>query len=154
MSVSTNGQLCYGCLFEEGYEFPWSNDEFEYDIEVWWQHVKGFVNPEESPYDENGNHKPGVSGDSRIVTKYWSAVSEWNKNNPIPVEVINYCSDNCPMYLLSTKTLTNRRGFPVEVKLEFFKNTEQAHKVLVSFLEEFNLVPDSVIGWWLSSYYG
>ena len=154
MSISTNGQLCYGGLFEEDYEFPWSNDEFDYDIEVWWQHVKGFVNPIESPYDGKGNYKPGISYKSPIIKKYWDAVSEWTRNNPIPVKVINYCSDDCPMYLLTTKTLTNGRGFPVEVKSEFFKNTEQAHKVLKAFLEEFNLVPDSVIGWWLSSYYG
>lgn len=33
MSTSTNGEICYGILFEEGYEFPWNDGEM---IE-WWE---------------------------------------------------------------------------------------------------------------------
>ena len=36
MSTSTDGQICYGIAFEEGFEFPWDADEYDGDIEEWW----------------------------------------------------------------------------------------------------------------------
>ena len=35
MGVSTDGQICYGIVFEEGHEFPWASDEYEKDISAY-----------------------------------------------------------------------------------------------------------------------
>lgn len=36
MGMSTDGQLCFGICFEDGFEFPWDNEEFDNSIERWW----------------------------------------------------------------------------------------------------------------------
>lgn len=35
MGISTDGEICYGIIFEDGYEFPWDIDH-EGDPEMWW----------------------------------------------------------------------------------------------------------------------
>lgn len=37
MSCSTNAQIFYGVVFEEGFEFPWSEDDDENDFEAWYK---------------------------------------------------------------------------------------------------------------------
>ena len=39
MGISTDGQICFGVLFEEGYEFPWDCEEYAYDIYIWWDKI-------------------------------------------------------------------------------------------------------------------
>jgi hypothetical protein len=37
MGISTDGSVCYGILFDEGFEFPWDDEENEGYIEDWWK---------------------------------------------------------------------------------------------------------------------
>ena len=54
MGMSTDGEIHYGIKFDEDFVFPWNTDEFEYDIEEWWQEVGGFQ-PLFQLYDADGD---------------------------------------------------------------------------------------------------
>jgi hypothetical protein len=58
MGVSTDGQIGYGVVFEEGYKFPW--DKYPSgDIEDWWtEEVLGFKHSFEI-YDIDGGYIGG-----------------------------------------------------------------------------------------------
>lgn len=52
MSTSTDGQICFGVVFEEDYEFPWDDEN---NFEKWWQTVNGFK-PSFEIYDDKGEY--------------------------------------------------------------------------------------------------
>lgn len=153
MGRSTDGQLSYGCVFEEGFEFPWDDEKYDGDIDEWWRDVNGFVNPVDCPYDEEGNYKPGINGDSPEIDEYYDARREWLNKNPIPIEVVNYCSGDYPMYLLASKSVKASRGGPTMLDQDFMQDAVAAHDQLTDFLTTYNIDYDpSQVGWWLSSY--
>lgn len=153
MGVSTDGQLSYGCVFEEGFEFPWDDEKYEGDIEEWWMDVSGFVNPVENPYGADGNYKPGFDEGSPEIGKFFESERNWLKNNPIPVELVNYCSGDYPMFLLASKDIEAIRGGPTNVDQDFMSDVETVHKKLIDFLTTYNIDYDPAeVGWWLSSY--
>jgi hypothetical protein len=154
MGTSTDGQLSFGVVFEEGFEFPWSVDEYEDDIETWWFTIRGFANPIECPFDDRGNNKPGIGPDSPVISEYFAKQREWEVANPIPVELVNYCSGSSPMYILATKHIDASRGGPTAVGFDFLRDTDEAFQRLRHFLDEFGIAHDGEIGWWLSSYWG
>lgn len=176
MGVSTDGQLCFGVMFDEGFEFPWGYDgdgEFEGDIEEWWKSVKGFAHPMESPWDEAGNRKPGYRDDDPRIDEYFRVKRKWLEENPVPVALVNYCSGDCPMWILSLDderlNMTARRGYPLVVNvLDLQRAVEetQADRVLRQFMQMYGIgkggLTDSstrfnedgevlVPKWWLSS---
>lgn len=154
MGVRTDGQLSYGVVFDEGFEFPWDADEFEGSIEAWWKYVKGFVNPVEYPCCDDGeNYKPGIHQGSPIIKEYYAAEREWQKANPIPVEVVNYCSYPRPMYIIATKHTYNRRGDSNEIDLEWMLDIEEYRERLINFLNEFGIEFDEKPRWYLSSFW-
>jgi hypothetical protein len=154
MGTSTDGQLSFGVAFEVEFEFPWSDDKYEGNIDVWWRDVRGFVNPVESPFDDSGNYKPGVNRGSPVISKYFAKQREWEKANPLPVELVNYCSDDYPMWIIATKHIHAHRGTPKAVDVDFLRDTDEAYQTLCEFLEEFSIESDGEIRWWLSSYWG
>ena len=157
MGVSTDGQLCFGILFEEGYSFPWYDDEYEGDLEKkYWRSLKGFVNPVECPYDENHNYKPGISGfnDPR-VDAYLDAAINWDKNNPIPITLVNYCSGDVPMYIIATKNISASRGYPGVIDPNFLNiDYEEEKKKIFDFLSACGIETTEEPKWYLSSYWG
>lgn len=152
MGVSTNGQLSYGVVFDEGYEFPWDVD-WDGDADRWWRSVNNFVNPYEYPYDDVGNIKPGMTEEQR--DKYWRAVFDWDKANPLPVEIVNYCSGDCAMYLLAVKGFhfSASRGYPEAIDIDDLTRIDDAHKVLTDFMARWGISGGEPM-WWLSSYWG
>ena len=36
MGVSTDGQISFGILLDEGVETPWDDEKYAFDIEKWW----------------------------------------------------------------------------------------------------------------------
>lgn len=153
MGVSTNGQLCYGVLFEDGFEFPWD----EYDgIEEWWKEVKGFVPTVFYPFDDEGNYAEGFNRESPEVDAYFDEEDEWEKANPIPVELVNYCSGEYPMYIItvSTASYSNRRGNAVVIDPnELIEEQKKVHDTLIQFLTEFEIEYDEEPCWLLSSWW-
>lgn len=88
MSVSTDGQLCYGILCGEDIEFPWDDQQYDGDIDLWWATICGFL------YDQE--------------------YLDFLTNHPLPVELVNYCSAGYPMYILAVPLsgTSARRGYP------------------------------------------
>jgi hypothetical protein len=156
MGVSTDGQLCFGILFEEGYNFPWDDDEYEGDLEKYWRSLKGFVNPVEYPYDENHDYKPGISGfNDPKVQAYYNAIFEWGKNNPAPIEIVNYCSGDVPMYIIATKNISANRGYPAVIDPDFLNiDYEKEKKIILDFLSDCGVETEEEPKWYLSSYWG
>lgn len=152
MGLSTDGQLSFGYVFEEGYEFPWDSEEFEGDIDEWWRNVKGFESTVEYPYDEAGNYKEGFSSKSPEIKTYYDEMTEWDKANPLPVQLVNYCSEEYPMYILAAKHMVANRGYPNKVSLADLSDIAEAHVRLQNFLAEFSIEPEGEFGWWLSSH--
>ena len=71
-------------------EQPWGYDEF-----VWWRGVLGSSEEDNYAY-------------------------AWDRNNPMPFEVIKHCSKSCPMYGVAVPgtVLTANRGYPEKVRIK------------------------------------
>lgn len=126
MGVSTDGQICYGWIFEEDYKFPWKN----YEEEEWWAHQHGFKK----------------IGD-------YIKLQKWLKENPLPFDVINYCSNEAPMFILAVPgtVLIARRGFPEQIHDLLFEISKKTH--LQNFIKQYNLEPEEGPAWYLSSFW-
>lgn len=132
MGVSTDGEICYGIIFEDEYEFPWDIDH-EGDPEMWW-----------------------ISEILKLTYNGYHEKKAILKDNPLPFELVNYCSGEYPMYILAVPGTVKRasRGNPTSFTLDELKVDEAASNKLVEFCKEHDLTGDSEIGWILSSYMG
>lgn len=156
MGVSTNGQISYGILFEEGFEFPWDCEQFDGDIEDWWKSANGYQNPEFDPYDERGDYKPGVTKDDPRIAAYHGHAREWLQANPVPVELVNCCSADCPIYILSLPEFgaTANRGYPQAFHPTLLVERPEHAQQLVDFCAKYGIETSDEPKWWLSSYWG
>lgn len=155
MGTSTNGQICFGYLFDEGYEFPWDTEEFDGDIEKWWLSVSGFK-PSVNPFTQDRELAPGFTeGDPRIEI-YFQESRDWLKNHPCPISEVNYQSADCPAYIIAvpSSVKTARRGDPEPFEpLNLVFNP----KDLKSFMDTctiHGIISDTPVDWYLSSYWG
>lgn len=132
MGVSSDGEISYGIVFEEGYEFPWDVDH-DGDPEEWW-----------------------ISKVLQLIYKDYAEMHAILKDNPLPFQLVNYCSGEYPMYILAVPgTLKSAyRGSPKSFTLDELQVDEEASKKLIAFCEEYGLEGESEIGWTLSSYMG
>lgn len=164
MSTSTDGQICYGISLE-GIEFPWDG------IEKWWQEVNGFKHSIEI-YSETdgGGYVGGKKPAESVINSYYEEEKKWLEANPLPVEVVNYCSIDYPSYMLAVPESFKScgRGYPLEFDPAELKVTDGQHQKLVDFClkylgkeieahnaEEYNdkkIVLDPK--WYLTSYWG
>lgn len=154
MGAATDGQLSYGIVFEEGFEFPWDTKEFEGDYEKWWEFVNDYQNPEFNPYTEEGQYKDGMNIDSPEITTYFNHVNNWNKEHPLPVDIITHCSYDYPMYLLAIKHISTRRGETVEINPHFLEISDLDRQKLIDFLDTYKIETVDEPKWWLTSYWG
>ena len=155
MGVSTNGQLSYGVVVKEDYELPWENTLHRGDIDDWWLDARGFK-PSVYPFDSDGNYAVGYGDKSPAVTQYFAEKRVWQAENPIPVVLVNYCSGDYPMYIIAaaSKDFTAWRGEPEMVSLAEIRETDEAHAMLMCFLDEFGIQYEDEPMWLLSSYWG
>jgi hypothetical protein len=153
MGTSIDGQICFGYAFEEGYEFPW--DVTEQELTQWWLDVNGFKHSFEI-YDERGNWLGGIKPEEIKITKYYEESRDWLDKHPLPVELVNYCSEGYPMYILAvpSSVIECSWGIPHEFIPEALKVTEEEKEALRVFCEKYNLEPEKEMKWYLSSYRG
>lgn len=154
MGTSTNGQICYGIMFEEDFDFPWGDAKYDGDIEEWWKEVSGYVNPHFNPWTEDGDYKEGVAHDDPRIQEYHDHRYDWAQNNPLPIEVVNYCSGDCPMYILAVPSTFESAscGYPTVINTRELVVKDEAEKDLIDFCKKHGIeVDDTSIGWWLSS---
>lgn len=161
MSTSTNGQLYYGVIFEEGALFPWDdedNDESKYqgDQEGWWRDIVLGFKPSFCPWTDTGAYKEGVDKDDPRINVYFNEMKAFDKEKgQFPFELVNYCSGDYPMYMLALKDgYSNSRGYLTEIKPEEMTVDEEKKKELMDFCEKYELEFTEGPGWFLSSYWG
>ncbi len=161
MSTSTNGEISFGILFDEGFEFPWQDEDGNDEIEDWWRKVNGFVDVHQ-PWTPEGEWAEGFSENDPRYQEYRDARSAWGKAHPLPIELVNCCSCDCPQYILAYpgSVKTAYRGSPVEIGVELDIDPNAAAS-LVEFCKKYGIEHDPeysdldmVPKWWLSSYWG
>jgi len=154
MGVRTDGIVGFGVLCEEGIVLPWNEIE-DFDIERWWLDVSGYVS-EFQPFTKEGGYAEGWDRKDERFHKYYSDRAAWLKENPAPVEVVNYCSQSAPMYALcATGTVIRcRRGYPTTIKLENLTHTKEQLAGLLAFLDQWEIVTGDEPQWLLMSYWG
>jgi hypothetical protein len=155
MGVSTNGQICFGVVCEEDTEFPWDDGEWGGDIEEWWRTaVCGYI-PEEEIYDESGGYIGGKEPSREKIASYHDAQRAFDALHPVPVELVNYCSDDCPMYILAvpSSSLSCSRGYPESFRPEDLKVSQEEIDSLLEFCRTHG-IEHGEPGWWLTSYWG
>lgn len=133
MGASTNGQICYGIVFEEDHEFPWDAEPFNGDLNQWWLKQIGFV-PKNNSYEE----------ECAALLKH-----------PVPIALVNYCSDTCPMYMVAipASCTSALRGYPERITQDTLNLPCNWAQELVAFCDRFDLHYSEGPGWYLSSYW-
>lgn len=162
MGTSTDGQICYGIQFEEGYSFPWLKKEYDNEIGVWWLYkVHGYKDPCQL-FDAEGNFVEGRKPSEAVIEAHFTARDKARSEYPLPVVEMNYCSGSSPMYILAipSSVLCNSRGFPVVFSPAKLQVSTEETAALIAFCrrycqpregEEF---PAMKPRWYLTSYWG
>ena len=151
--MSVNGNICYGVLLDVDSDIPWEDEKYEFDIEVWWRKIKGFEQSREIYTDDGERRLDGITEDD--VKKHYAEEHEWLKDNPLPVELVNYCSGDEPMYILAypDSVLTCYLGHPLKVSSAVI-DTDNAESLLIDFCKDHLIRYVGAPELWLSSYYG
>ena len=155
MSVSTNGIIAFGVPFEEGAKFPWDIEQFDGDIENWWRDVNGFKDIHE-PWTPEGEYAAGWKKDDPRFDEYYNHRRNWLNENPVPVELENYCSAEYPMFAITIPGLGLGccRGSPAELDPALLVATSEQIKSLKDFFREHGIETDGEPQWLLMSYWG
>ena len=169
MGVSTDGQICFGVAFPESFEFPWDEERFGGEIDKWWREAVCGYKPPFELYDENGEYVGGQKPPQKRIDEYIDLKNEFDKKHPVPFKLINYCSHECPMYIVAVPSscIENSRGYPEEFRPENLKVSEKEVADLKKFLEDYAPVKAEDLEyqdkrfdktmtprWYLSSYWG
>lgn len=151
MGTSTNGQLCYGVAFEEDFEFPWGDD-----IEDWWVYTVHKFKHSFELFDSAGNYLNGREPSRDENARYWQERRDFEALHPLPVEVVNYCSGDYPMYLLAVPGTVRvaRRGFAEPIDPSSLVVSDEDRDRLMGFLNDHGIDVPSPPGWLLTSYWG
>ena len=155
MTTSTNGVISFGVVCKEDTEFPWEEDPWEEDLEDWWRGVNGFKALHE-PYTPEGEYAEGWSGDDPRLKEMWEQQRKWDEQNPIPVELENYCSDSYPMYAFVVPSVGYKcfRGYPEKLDQRQLTVTVKQQEDLLKFLQTYNIPYEDEPTWLLTSYWG
>lgn len=152
MSTSTNGQICFGVAFEEGYKFPWSESNFD----EWWLVESGWKWEGEKPFTESGMYAPGFTFDDPRIDAYFDSQRAWARMYPASVIEINYQSGECPAYILAVPStvITASRGYPQILDSDSFLLDSRDETALLDFCSKYKLEFVGSPEWYLSSYWG
>ena len=163
MGQSTDGQISYGVRFPEGFEFPWDRSH-DGDEDAWWREVFGYKPPFEL-YDKDSEYLDGKKPAQERINEYYDAQTTWENANPLPFKLVNYCSGECPVYILSVPgtVVTANRGYPQELDPQKALTVRQmaVDKLMTFIAEHIKVDPEEwddedcdvtlPAKWWLSS---
>jgi len=158
MSTTTDAQICYGILFDDGFTFPWDDEKYESDIEDWWEDLHNFK-PSIDLYKTFGQ-KPPKEAVALVVKER----SDFYKQFPLPVTLVNYCYIDTPMFILAipSSCITANRGYPEKIYPASLSVSENEIESLLHFCNKYcpqidnpnNVYLESDASWFLSSYWG
>lgn len=146
MSTSTDGQICYGFALEDGAELPWHKEEYDNDIGEWWLYAV-------CKYPRKAD---GVVSLSKEWHEYIDGKFAFRKQNPCPVELVNTCSANCPMWIIAIPSSIRfaRRGYPIAFAPSDLQISPDDTARLLGFCETHGIATVGKSAWYLSSYWG
>lgn len=151
MGQSTDGQLGFGVVFEEGYEFPWEDD-----IEDWWLNECGFKPSVEIYGDTATGYANNVHPSQKVIDNYYDEKQAFKEAHPLPGRFENYCHHECPMWMLMVPSTfkRNSRGDATEIDPQKMTVTDEEKKALLDFCEKYDLKYENGPSWFLTSYWG
>lgn len=160
MTTSTDGQICYGMLFEEDFQFPWDEkhpewiDFYQGDIEDWWIRLNGYK-PLFQMFDENENWFNFTRPSKEEIGRYNQHKRKYKIDNPLPVELVDYCGNEYSMYIVAIKSsvIIARRGYPVSFIPSNLVINKQDEEFLIRFIKEYLKIEPN-LKWYLSSFWG
>lgn len=156
MGVSTDAHICYGILFEEGFEFPWEQDQDD-SLEDWWLEINGYKPPFEL-FDEHGNYLDGKEPTIEKSQEFYDHEVRFLRTHKIPINLVNCCSGNYPIYIVAipSTVLKANRGYPISFDIDklVFSMTEK--QALIDFCVSYCNVTreycEENAKWYLASY--
>jgi len=156
MGISVYGQVCFGVLLDDGMELPWEDS----DVEDWWTFtVCGFKHSFEIWDKVTWKRLSDITNEQ--VDYYYKELFDFQKLYPCPIELVNYCSDSYPMYILAATGSIHSVSFgdtqEVDVQGWFDTDSEtEWGKMLLDFCQNHGIIlkENSKPKWWLSCYYG
>jgi len=154
MGQSTDGIICYGVYTGEDHPIPGA-EKFDDDVEDWWKDRLGYKPPFEM-FDEDGMWIGGKKWPDEKCREYYDHKYAWEKAHPMPFEMVNVCSYDCPMWIIcvpGTKTVANR-GYPVEINQSILSLMDHlvALEQFNDFLKEVGINEEP--RWYLGSFWG
>ena len=162
MGQSTDGIICYGFLYgEECEEFPWDEEKWEGDFEEWWAfgfNGAGYV-PACQPWTDKGGYAEGFDENSDLKPYFAAKKVHKAKVGPPPVEWVNTCSYECPVWILAVPgtVVTASRGHPESLKT---RGVNTASCPPLGDIRQFRAfcaahsIEVGELGWLLGSFYG
>lgn len=137
MGQSTDGQLCFGVFLPEGEETVF--DGWEY-LSYWWV------------YEVNG-FNDGKSIDSEGSKLSYADYEKFLKDNPPPVEMVNVCSCDYPIYIyaIPSSIMVANRGYPESFNPSELTYTLEEQLKFNEFLTTYTDLDPSEAKWYLSS---
>src|SRR3990167_10247137 len=157
MTQSTNGQICFGLMFEEDAEFPWEEHNRWDDIDDWWlSYVLKWL-PSNELYDKDGEYISGVKPPEESIDRYYKEKRDFVEKAPkLPVKLVNYCSGKYPQYILAVPSTFKKasRGNPESFDPDKLQVDGVEFLALLDFCKKYDLQPSGEPRWYLSSYWG
>jgi len=157
MTQSTNGQICFGLVFEEDAEFPWDEHNRWDDIDDWWlSYVLKWL-PSNELYDKDGEYIGGVKPPQESIDRYYKEKHDFVKKAPkLPIMLVNYQSGDYPAYILAVPSTfkSASRGYPEEFHPMGLKVTPHEIGTLLEFCQKYDIEVSGEPQWYLSSYWG
>jgi hypothetical protein len=153
VTVSTNGQICFGILFEEGFEFPWDVPDYDRDIDEWWLMKANGYKPSFELFNKEGEYLTKGKPAQDVIEKYFDERRKFIKDKPLPVALVNYCSVDYAEYILAVPSsrMHARRGYPVSFEPEALRVTVEDIAVLKKFCGDHGITYEGEPKWYLSS---
>lgn len=157
MGISTDGQICFGILLDDGIELPWDAEPYDGDIDEWWiREIHGFK-PSVEIFDESGMYLNGVAPDQALIDQHFTEISAARTAHPLPVELVNVCHSDEPIWIVAVHDwlLTANRGCPVSFNPADLVDTKQMRDALRDFVALAGIdTGEQQPNWWLSSNMG
>ena len=101
MGNRASSTICYGIKFESEYPFPWMDEESDFDdIDDWWLYEVCKYTPLFEIYNEDGEYIDGIKPDEEKVNEYWDNLRKFEKENPIPIELIYGGTSDYPDFVI------------------------------------------------------
>lgn len=147
--------LCFGIAFPSNTWFPWTGEDsfvsHQDDVDEWWEKVNGFT-PVSKIFDEDGNYIDGKIPTTEEMSVFWEEVDKWHRENPLPIEVLEYNDHWNKGYILCSPI--SIEAFPSTYAYPLAKTTYAYDPILANqildFCKKYGIETNSRPSWLIS----